>query len=251
MRQRMKWALGPVLLFLFISVSLPCLSQFSDTVNYYLNVAGTGSLNRTNTGTNYLLNNSAKFQIDKKKVSLNSMVGYVYGKNPTAKTNDDFLAVMNLDVLRDLQKLYYWGLASYEKSFSLKVEDRFQAGAGIGYTVINNPKSYIQLSDGLLFETTDLAQPDQRGRTSYQTVRNSLRLKFRFLIGNIFKIDATDFFQHSLADTRDYIIKMNTAASVKVYRSLNLTMAFNYNRQNITATENLFLSYGISFEKYF
>jgi hypothetical protein len=247
----MKWVLGPILLFLLISTSISGFSQFSDTVNYYLNVAGTGSLNKTNTGTNYLLNNSVKFQVDKKKVSLNSMVGHIYGKNPTAKTNDDLLAVMNFDVLRDVQKLYYWGLASYEKSFSLKVEDRFQAGAGVGYTFINTVKSYIQLSDGLLFETADLTQPDQRGRTSYQTVRNSLRVRLRFLIGNIFKIDATDFFQHSLADTKDYIIKLNTTASVKVYRSLNLTMAFNYNRQNITATENLFLSYGISFEKYF
>ena len=227
-------------------------SQFSDTVHYYVNFLGTGNLNRTNTaGSTYLLNNALQFQVNKKKFSINSMASHIYGKNPTAKTNDDFLGILNLDILKGVQKFYYWALTSYEKSFSLKLDNRFQAGAGVGYTFLNNDKANLELSDGLLFETTDLSIPDANGQTSYQTVRNSLRLKYRFVIKDIFRFDGNNFYQPSFSDGNDYILKLRANFSVKLYKWLNFTTSFNYNRQNITNTENLFLSYGLSMEKYF
>ncbi|WP_207515667.1 DUF481 domain-containing protein [Longitalea luteola] len=227
------------------------LAQFSDTVNYYINFSGTGNLNRTNTGTTYLLNNSLRFQADKKKFSINSMASHVYGRNPALKTNDDVLAILNLDILKGVQKFYYWGLTGFEKSFSLKVDSRFQAGAGVGYSFINSEKTNLEISDGFLFETADLSVPDKNGRTSYQTVRNSLRLKYRFIIKDIVTIDGVNFFQPALSEAGDYILKLNTSVSLKLYKWLNFTTAFNYNRQNITSTENLLLSYGLMLERYF
>jgi hypothetical protein len=234
------------------SIQLAGFTQFSDSVDHYLNFVGTGNLNRTTPGgTTYLLNNIVKFQIDKKKVSLNSMVSHIYGKNPTSKTNDDLLAIVNLDVLKGVQKFYYWGLTSFEKSFSLKIDSRFQAGAGVGYTFVNKDKANLEVSDGFLYETSDLAVTDKLGRTSYQTVRNSLRLKYRFIIKEIFRFDGLHFYQPSLSDGGDYILKLHNSFSVKLYKWLSFTTAFNYNRQNITSTENLLISYGLSLEKYF
>jgi hypothetical protein len=192
-----------------------------------------------------------QFQVDKKKFSLNSMASHIYGRNLTLKTNDDLLAMLNLDILKGVQKFYYWGLAGYEKSFSLKVDNRFQPGAGVVYIFVNNAKANLEISDGILFETTDLGIPDQHGRTSYQAVRNSLRLKYRFIIKEIFRFDGTNFYQPSLSDGRDYILKLNTNFSVTLYKWLSLSTSFNYNRQNNTSTENLLLSYGLSLEKYF
>lgn len=234
------------------SIQLAGFTQFSDSVDHYLNFLGTGNLNRTTPGgTTYLLNNVVKFQIDKKKVSLNSMASHVYGKNPNAKTNDDLLAIMNLDVLKGIQKFYYWGLTSFEKSYSLKIDSRFQAGVGVGYSFVNKEKANLEVSDGFLYETSDLAVTDKLGRTSYQTVRNSLRLKYRFIIKEIFRFDGLHFYQPSLSDGGDYILKLSTSFSVKLYKWLSFTTAFNYNRQNITSTENLLISYGLSLEKYF
>ena len=227
-------------------------AQFSDTVHYYTNFSGTGNLNRTNTtGSSYLLNNSLTFQVSKKKFSINSMASYVYGKNPTAKTNDDFLGILNLDILKGVQKFYYWALTSYEKSFSLKLDKRFQAGAGVGYTFVNTDNANLEVSDGIMFETTDLSIPNAKGETSYQTIRNSLRVKYRFIIKEIFRFDGINFYQPSFSDGSDYILKLRASFSIKLYKWLNFTTSFNYNRQNITSTENLFLSYGLSMEKYF
>jgi hypothetical protein len=234
------------------SIQMPGFTQFNDTVSHYLNFSGTGNLNRTQPGgTTYLLNNAVRFQIDKKKVSLNSMVSHIYGKNPTLKTNDDLLAFMNLDILKGIQKFYYWGLTGFEKSYSLKVDSRFQAGAGVGYSFVNNDKANLELSDGLLYETSDLSVTDKLGRTSYQAARNSLRLKYRFIIKEIFRFDGLHFYQPSLSDGDDYILKLSTIFSVKLYKWLSFTTAFNYNRQNITSTENLLITYGLSMDKYF
>ena len=227
-------------------------AQFSDTVSHYVSFSGTGNLNRTTPGgTTYLLNNVVKFQIDKKKISLNSLVSHMYGKNPISKTNDDIFAVANLDVLKGVQKFYYWALTSFEKSFSLKVDSRFQAGVGVGYSILNTDKANLEVSDGFLYETSNLAITDKLGRTSYQTVRNSLRLKYRFIIREIFRFDGLHFYQPSLSDGNDYILKLNNSFSVKLYKWLSFTTGFNYNRQNITSTENLLITYGLSLEKYF
>jgi hypothetical protein len=226
--------------------------QFSDTVNYHLKAAATGNMNRTNTGTSSIFNNLLGFDINKKHVSFNSSAAYIYGRNPTQKTNDDFIAVMNFDYLQAVSKLYYWGLASYEKSFSLKVDNRFQAGGGLGYNIMNKPEATIIVSDGLLFETADLSQKDQYGRTSYQTLRNSFRLKFRFRIkDDLITVDGTEFLQNSLSEGQDFILKLNANFSIRLYKWLSLTSAFNYNRMNAIGTENLFLSYGLTFDRYF
>ena len=112
------------------TIPLKGFTQFSDTVHCYINYSGTGNINRTSTGSTYLLSNALQFQVNKKKFSVNSSVSHVYGSDPITKTNDDLLAMLNLDVLKGVQKFYYWGLAGYEKSFSLKVKNRFrQAGA--------------------------------------------------------------------------------------------------------------------------
>ncbi|MBO9634704.1 MAG: DUF481 domain-containing protein, partial [Chitinophagaceae bacterium] len=198
-------------------MQMPGYGQFSDSVNHYINFSGTGNLNRTNTGTTYLLNNVLKFQINKEKISLNSMASHVYGQNPTSKSNDDYYAILNLDFLKGVQKLYYWGLTGFEKSFSLKVDSRFQAGAGVGYIFLNKDRSNLELSDGFLYETSNLSVPDMHGRTSYQAARNSLRLKYRFIIKDIFRIEGTNFFQPSLSDGKDYILKLNTNVSVNLY----------------------------------
>src|SRR5690349_7866654 len=206
MTKTVKFVLMVLVCLCFIQIA--AYTQFNDTVSHYLSFSGTGNLNRTTPGgTTYLLNNAVKFQIDKKKISLNSMASHIYGKNPTSKTNDDLLAIANLDVLKGVQKFYYWALTGFEKSYSLKVDSRFQGGVGVGYSFVNTDKANLEVSDGFLYETSNLAITDKLGRTSYQTVRNSARLKYRFIIKEIFRFDGLHFYQPSMTDGDDYILK--------------------------------------------
>ncbi len=226
-------------------------SQVPDSLNYYLNFAGTGNINHTKDGTTYLFNNILKANYSHRNVSVNTSAGWIYGADAANLTNNDFSSLIDVDLFKLQRKLYYWGLAGYEKSYSLGITDRLQVGGGVGYHVLRTKTSSLVVSDGLLYETTRLAEPDEVKGDHYQTIRNSLRLKFRVTIKNIVVIDGVNFLQNSLSDKNDYIIKSTTTASVKLYKWLSLTTGVTYNRLNITSSENLFFNYGLMMEKYF
>jgi hypothetical protein len=211
----------------------PCCAQFNDTTNYYVNFGSTGIINKTNDRDSYLLNNHFKFSLYKKHV-----------------TNRDLTSALDFN-LYERQQFYYWGLASYERSFSLRINNRLQAGLGLGYSVVDRENALVVISDGILYEKSDLYDNAEAGRNRYETVRNSFRIKFRFLVGNTVTIDGTDFLQHALSDGHDYIIRSNTNLSVKLLRWLSFTTSVTYNKLNKTRRENLLISFGLTLEKYF
>lgn len=240
-----------VLLFVCIFSAYKAFSQFNDTINYKLYYSGTGTINSTNEGTSYILNNTLQFNIRKKNVEVNTSGNWIYGEDVIKKTNNDFNANVDFNLFKGLQKFYYWGLAGYEKSFSLKIIDRFQVGAGVGYNLFDTETFKLILSDGLLYERSNLKEMDKYGRSQYETVRNSFRIKFRLSIRDLMILEGSDFLQNSLADKHDYIIRSNTSLSFKIKKWLSLTTSVTYNRLNLTGTENLIFNYGLSMEKYF
>lgn len=225
-------------------------AQFNDTINYHLRLATTGSLNRTSSGNAYLLNNGLGFNINKRKATLNTNASWVYGQLNKTLTNNDFAATTDMDFLKKVSRLYYWGLLNFESSYSLKTKYRFQPGAGIGFRFIDTTDAVLTVSDGILFETADLTDPTF-GKEKYQTARNSLRVKYRFVIGKVITVEGSNFWQPSLLAFKDYILKFDNRLSFKLREWLNLTSAISYNRISRTDSENLLFTFGITLDKYF
>jgi hypothetical protein len=217
---------------------------------WHLNFAGSGNLNKTNNGTTYIFNNSLRTTYSKKVLNINNVLSWIYGENPERKTNNDFLAVVDFDLFKKNHKWYYWGLTGYEKSFSLKIADRIQAGGGIGYNLLDKKNAVIILTDGLLYEKSQLTEPDVYDRLRYETLRNSFRLKYRFVIKEIITIDGIHFLQHSLNDGQDYIIRSTSGIGFKLTKWLSLHTGLVYNKVNITGKSNLLFTYGINIDKY-
>ncbi|MBD0353166.1 MAG: DUF481 domain-containing protein [Flavisolibacter sp.] len=88
-------------------------------------------------------------------------------------------------------------------------------------------------------------------RSRYHTFRNSLRLRYRFVIQQKVVLDGTHFWQPSLQYKDDSIIKSASSLSLMLNRWLNLTTALTYNRVTRTEKENLLLTFGLTVEKYF
>ncbi len=141
-------------------------------------------------------------------------------------------------------------MTSYLKSYSLKVNDQFQGGLGAAYELIDKPVARLNISNGILFENNDLLLKDTI-QDVYHTFRNSLRVQYKFTISKIFVLEGTHYYQQSLSYLDDYILKSTNALSVKLRSWLALTAALNYNKINRTERENLFMNYGLTFEKYF
>jgi hypothetical protein len=237
-------------LFLCIVSFLHASAQFNDSINYHLRFVTTGSLNRTSEGDAYLLNNGLGFNINKRKTTLNTNASWIWGQLNNTLTNNDFVGTANMDFLKKVSKLYYWGLLNYETSYSLKTIYRFQPGAGVGYRFIDTTNTVFVVSEGILFEAANLTDATF-GKEKYQTVRNSLRVNFHFLIGKILIIEGSNFWQPSLLDFKDYILKFNNSLSIKLREWLNLTSAISFNRISRTDSQNLLFTFGITLDKYF
>lgn len=225
-------------------------SQFNDSTNYYVNFTGTGLINKTNEGDSYLLNNSVKFNIYKRSVSLNTANAWVFGEQKDNLSNNDFSSVVDLNIFKNRRHIYYWALASFDKSYSLKINNRWQTGAGIGYYLIDREAFVLQISDGILYDNSDLYDT-QTDKHDYSIARNSFRIKFRLTLNQRFVVENTDFFQHSLRDKKDYIIKSTTNLSIKLRKWLNFTTAITYNKLSVTRRENLICTFGLTLENYF
>ncbi len=230
--------------------SLSTFAQFSDSTHYYVKYASTGSINRTNDGNSYLLNNGLAFKVSKKKMVLNADAGYVYGQQDKQLTNNDVTASLNFNLYRDDRRFFYWGLTSYDKSYSLKINNRFQGGGGIAYDIISKPNATLNLSDGILFETSDLYLHDTIPDI-YHTFRNSFRVYYKWTIKGILVLEGAQFLQQSLSHGNDIIIKSNNSLSIKLRSWLAITAALSYNKLNRTDRENLLINYGLTIEKYF
>lgn len=225
-------------------------SQFTDTTEHYISYASTGVINRTNQSSSYVLTNALRFSIRKKSISLNNSANWIYGQQQDNLTNNDF--TNTLDFNRYItKKFYYWGLGNFDKSYSLKINSRLQSGLGLAYSFVDTTNAFINLSDGLLYESSDINRNDTT-REIYNTFRNSFRLRFRFASKNeLVVLDGVSFLQNSLSVKEDYIIRSLTNLSFRLRKWLSLTTSATFNKVNRTNRENLLITYGLRAEKYF
>lgn len=240
-----------IFLTFMIFLSIKGWTQFNDTTNYFVSLNATGIINKTNDRNSWILNNNLKFSLYRKQISLNSSTGFVYGEQQQMLSNRDFNSAFDFNYYIKNKPTYFWGLASYEKNFSLKIDNRFQSGLGLGYNFIEKQNAFVSLSNGILYERSDLRQTVETRNIDYETFRNSLRLKFRFIIAQRVTFDGTDFLQHALGDRKDYIIRSQTNLSVKLIRWLSFTTGVTYNKMSLTGRENLLVNFGLSLERYF
>lgn len=221
-------------------------AQFNDSTFYHLRLNAMGSLNETNSGNAYLLNNGLNFGIKKNDIVLNASTNWLYGKQNSQLSNNDFSSTLNFNLYKTIPHFYYWGLLNYTSSFSLKINHQVQAGLGVAYNIVDRPNFNINLSDGILFDTSNLLADSK-----YSTYRNSLRLQYKLNINNLLTFEGSNFIQHSLSDAGDYIVRSSNRLGVKLRSWISLTSTLTYNQMTITQRENLNMTYGLTIDRFF
>lgn len=243
MSAQVKWLI--IFSVIFININ----AQYNDTIFYNAAISSSGTYNQTNTNQTYLLNNILRLGLRKKNVAVNIIHKYLYGKQGDKVSNNDFTGVWDLNLHSKRTQLYYWGLLTYNKIYSLRVNSQVQTGAGLAYDFWDEKKVQFNVSDGILYDFSDVQLSDTV-RDVYQTIRNSLRVQYRLTLGNI-SLRTAAFIQNSFEYKQDYIIKSEATLSYRFKKYLSLTVQGNYNKFNRTGKETLFLTYGLSFETYF
>lgn len=213
-------------------------------------LSSTGSYNKAINVTTYLFTNDLDLGLKKKSISLSFDNTWVYGRSGGNLTNNDYSSTLQFNLYKSLPHFFYWGLANYNTSHSLKINNQVLAGAGAAYSILDHKKLFLNLSDGLIFDHSNLVLPDS-SHLNYQTVRNSFRVMFKFVIKDIFSIDGSDFLQNSFIRSSDYIIKSTTNVSLKLNKWINLTASLQYNNEKRTQSSNLTFTYGLKFDRFF
>jgi hypothetical protein len=224
--------------------------QFNDSVHHHFAFTSTGIYNKTQDVKSFVFNNAIAFEVNKKRIAYNTAASWIYGIQNKKLSNNDFSVGANVDYLKDIRRFYYWGLLNYDNSYSLKINYRFQAGAGVAYNIFNKPDFNLGVSNGFVFETSDLTDP-VIGKDVYQTVRNSLRLKYKWAYNKTFSLEGANFYQPSLISFSDFILKLNNKLSVKLNKWLSVNSALTYNKISRTNRENLLLTFGLTVENYY
>lgn len=235
---------------LFVVCGLFAQAQFSDSVTHYVRLSAAGNLNRSNNSTAYLLNNDVRYSVKNKRTTVNAVASWLYGEQDNQVTNNDFNATGDFNLYHDSSNLYYWALANYATSYSLKINSQLQTGLGAAYNFVNTSASWLNVSEGILYETSHLNTGDPV-IDQYHTFRNSLRVSYKFVIKNAITLSGTNFLQQAFANKSDYIIRTDNSLGIKLNKWIALTTNVVYNRFKRTGTDNLLFTYGLVAEKYF
>jgi hypothetical protein len=70
-------------------------------------------------------------------------------------------------------------------------------------------------------------------------------------VNKIITLKGSNYWQESLKQENDYILKFTNSLDFKIKKWLSLTIATTYNKINITSRENFLLTYGLTFDKSF
>lgn len=237
--------------FLLFFISHSAFSQYADTITYRLKAQLSGVFNKTNTTKSFLANNGMQYSMTREHTSFNWNGSWIYGKQNGAITNNDFSSIMDYNLYNKKERFYGWGFAAYDKSFSLKIVNRLQAGLGVGYIFVDNSKLNVNVSEGIIYENSDLDQTSDPNVMDIETFRNSLRLKYTLNLNKIVVLHGSNYWQQSLQKEEDYIIKSMNSLNVKIRQWISISVVMNYNKINITQRENFMLTYGLTFDKTF
>lgn len=242
-----------LLFILFLLKVQPARGQsFNDSLHYRVRLSATGVINRTEKASSYLLSNGLKLGTRHKRLETNASANYVYGKQDSQLSNNDFNSTLDFNFHSRLPRFYYWGLGSFEKSYSLKVINRTQAGGGVAYSFLDRGDSlFLNVSDGLLYEYSSLEQPANSSESFHSIIRNSLRLRMRYRWRQWLTFESAGFLQNSLQNSGDYLIRSSTSLGIQVRKGITLTSAFTYNKVSLTRRENVLLTFGITLDQWF
>jgi hypothetical protein len=235
-----------IVILLFCFIGNAAVAQYTDSTQLHIILTSTGSINKSNTDKAYLLNNSLGFGVKKDDFVFNTTNTWIYGKQNSKITNNDFSSTLFFNLYKTFNHFYYWGLANYNTSYSLKINNQLLAGVGVAYSVIDRPDAYINFSDGVLYDRSNLL-----AGLDYHTYRNSFRVQYHFVLKELITLDGSHFLQSSFQNKDDYIIRSTSTLGIRLRKWIILTTSLNYNKMNITRSDNLNFTYGLTVDKYF
>ncbi|HWB91042.1 MAG TPA: DUF481 domain-containing protein [Puia sp.] len=228
-------------------------THHNDTTRFHYVYTGTGTINNSNSLHSYVLSNALKLSMVKKSAEVNFGNSWVYGKQNSVVTNNDFSSSLDMGLYKTLRHFFYWGVATYNHSVPLQINHQLQTGLGPGYNIVDKKKAELRVTDGVIFEVNDLYDSLYGApggnifrRDRYNTFRNSAHLMFHWVVGDHYTLDGSGFLQNSFAHWNDYILRLSGTAAIQLYKWISFTTSASYSMFSRTRGRNTLVSFGLN-----
>lgn len=249
MRRSFQFVFTCLLLF-FISKKIA--AQPNDSAKFHSLKANLGgTINRTAEGFAYLLQHNASYQYREARNAVNVRGQHIFGQSLGQVTNRDYNFGFDYNrFLNENRRWYVWFLGAYNSSYSLRVLSQWQAGAGIALNVIDRSDMWLNVSNGIIYEYSEIVDASE-AIINYNTPRNSLRINFGGKFQDRIEYKTLHFWQPSLRHANDFIFTSNSSISYQIWNGLRFQLSFIYNKVSKTAKENMVFTYGIAWSSNF
>lgn len=222
-----------------------------DSLRHEIHANFSGTINQTSEGSVYQLTHTLNYGYKQERMTFNARAGMIFGQSLGNLTNRDFNVGSDINVFwDDAKKWYAWGLGNGINSYSLKINHQFQVGGGLAWNAIDEKHISLNISDGLVYEQSEIISGEGE-LINYSTLRNSMRINFRYTWKEAITFRTTNYWQPSLTVANDNIITSNTELQIKLWKWVHINSKLQYNMISRTEKENIIFSYGLSLQHRF
>lgn len=230
-----------------------------DIKHHKVNVAATGSLNKTTSDVINVYNTNIRYGYTIENAEFNASAKWIYGSKTAGLSNND--VILSIDGNRfhkRIKKFNTWVLGSFTSSYSLNIFSQFQAGVGVAYKITFLEKERettektrkhtdaisLRMSNGIIYEQSNVINAESK-QELYNVFRNSLRVQLQAQAWDKVELSGTFYWQPVLNNLRDRNIILDIALGFKIANNIKFDTRLGYNYISRTAKENLTLTYGV------
>ncbi|TAF96062.1 MAG: DUF481 domain-containing protein [Cytophagia bacterium] len=152
---------------------------------------------------------------------LSSSPSYVYGKQGDLLNERELFSDLRATIAHQ-RRFYGLVFASWEQSNLRQIVNRWTQAAGVGFKIVQKPKTYVSITNVILHESTDF-----RERNDVDLYRNSTRLTGEFALDSHLTLASVVYFQPAITQKN-----LRWAGTVSVNYRLNRTVSLRTKFEN-------------------
>ena len=227
----------------------------SDTLRFQLRASLTGSYQHGNVE---VLNIKGRLDLtfSQQHWVYKSQNSSLYQAFYNTKADNDIFS-RNYLYYQPRRRVYPFAIAYLSTNFRRKISNRYFAGTGVSWQVINTPKTVIKLSASEVYEVTKFTSKVfnysvYNGSEAIKLWRGTLYLSgWHNLMAGGIRLYYDAYWQPSFRDRHNYRTQLDIGTDLSVWKGFSFTALFTYMHENVVAAgirqNDKLLSFGLSY----
>ena len=163
-------------------------------------------------------------------LKLSSSPSYVYGQQNKLLNEREFFGDFRATFAHQ-KRFYGLAFASWERSNLRQIINRWIQAAGVGFKIIQKPKTYVAITNVLLHESTDFME-----RGDVDLFRNSTRFSGEFALNNRLALASVLYLQPAITQKNNFRWSATLSLSYRLNKSISLRTKVENSYESLVVT---------------